>query len=84
MNIQVSNSDPTWMDFTIETTQLNDVTTAIQVGNVEESFFYGQMKKPELVPSAWNKFPTPDDPGSQYKFTSMEITVDPNLKQINR
>ncbi len=79
MNIQVSNSDPTWMDLTIQTSQLIDETTAIQVGNAEESFFYGQMNKPELVPSAWNKFPTPDNPSSQYKFTSMEITVNPDL-----
>ena len=42
------------------------------------------MEKPELVPSAWNKFPTPEDPGSQYKYTSLEITVNPDLKVLNR
>ena len=80
MPIQVSNSEPTWMDFMIQTSQLNDETSLLQIGDAQENIFYGRNEKPELSPSAWNKFPSKEDPNSKYKFTSLEISVNPNLK----
>ena len=34
--------------------------------------------------SAWNYFPTKENPNSLYKFTSIEINLNKDLKQINR
>ena len=84
MNVQVDTQKQTWQDFTIQTTELNDETAVVQLGNAQQSYFYGQNEKPVLIPSAWNKFPTEQSPKSKYKYTSLEITVNPDLKQINR
>lgn len=46
--------------------------------------FYGKEEKPELNPSAWNNYPSKENPNSKYKFTSLEIGINPDLKQINR
>lgn len=72
------------MDFSLETSQLNDETEFLQLGNAQQTFFYGKNEKPELIPSAWNKYPSKEDPYSKYKFTGIEIGVNPDLKQINR
>ena len=34
--------------------------------------------------SAWNRFPTEEDPLSRYKFTSVEINFSPDMITINR
>ncbi len=78
--IQSSNSEPTWADFSLRTSQLNDETSFIQIGNAEESLFYGQYGKPEIRPSAWNEFPTEAEPNNKYKFTSLTIQINPDLK----
>ena len=84
MTIQVSNSEPNWIDFKIDTSLLIDETSFLQIGNAEETEFFGRNEKPNIAPSGWNTFPTKEDPNSLYKFTSVEITVNPDLKQIKR
>ena len=34
--------------------------------------------------SAWNKFPTPKNPLSRYKFTSIEVNFSPDVRTIFR
>ena len=34
--------------------------------------------------SAWNKFPTKEDPSKKYKFTSLEINLSPDKLVVNR
>ena len=35
-------------------------------------------------PSAWNKYPSDEDPYSRYKFTSIEINFSPDREYVTR
>ena len=62
---------------------LNDETQFFQFGYSEDRNFYSyQSTLP--VASAWNKFPTLEDPLSRYKFTSVEVNFSPDQQLVTR
>ena len=55
----------------------------IQLGLSEDRNLYKVIPlKPQI--SSWDAFPTPENPGSRYKFTSVEVNFSQNLKTIYR
>lgn len=56
------------------TNLLEDDTGLLQITNARERTFL-DFHLQESTPSAWIYFPTEDDPGSKYKFTSLEIKM---------
>ena len=67
----------------VRTNVLSDESQFVQLGFSEEKKFYDlQRKLPEA--SAWNTFPTDDEPGNRYKFTSFELNFSPDRKVITR
>lgn len=72
LNQQIDERKPNWINTLIQRSVLGDETQRIQFGYEVETEFYTYLNKmPE--PSAWNKFPTTEDPLTRYKFTSVEV-----------
>ena len=55
----------------------------VQYGLSEDSIFY-EFSKDRPQPSAWDKFPTSEDPLSKYKYVSLELVVGLDKVIINR
>lgn len=67
----------------MERSILSDETEWIQLGqSVDKDFYKVNVLEPQI--SAWDVFPTPDSPGSRYKFTSLEVNFSQNLNTIYR
>ena len=62
---------------------LNDETDAFNYGNVNEREFHTYLNK-DPEPSAWNKFPTVENPLTRYKFTSVEVNHSADRQTIGR
>ena len=81
--MQVDEFKPNWIQSLIQRDNLEDETQILQFGYSEDREFYSYL--PETpAPSAWNKFPSKEDPFSRYKFTSLEVNFSPNSLTINR
>ena len=50
--------------------------------SIDRNFYTYLNKDPE--PSAWNKFPTVENPLNRYKFTSIEVNHSANMQTIGR
>lgn len=62
---------------------LEDETQLFQFGYADEKEFYSyEMGLPQ--PSAWNKFPTKEQPLTRYKFSSLEVWFGQDSLTINR
>ena len=76
-NQQVDEKNPNWINTLIRTNLLEDETQVVKLGYSNEKEFYTYHRKlPEA--SAWNKFPTEENPLTRYKFTSVEINHSPD------
>ena len=53
---------------------LEDETSFVQYGQQNDYEFYTFRMQP-AVPSSWNKWPTPENPGSKFKYASIEIDL---------
>ena len=53
------------------------------MGNSEDYTFH-EYSHDLPQPSAWNKFPTKEDPSRKYKFTSLELNMSLDKFVINR
>ena len=82
-NTQVSENIPNWVKTLVERQILSDETQLIQFGYSEDTDFYKYSIEPPKT-SAWNVFPTPENPLTRYKFTSFEVNFSPHLKTIYR
>ncbi len=63
--------------------EVADESQTVQLGISEDIQFY-QFSHKAPVASSWNKYPTKENPSSRYKFTSIEIIVDPDKLVVNR
>ena len=63
---------------------MSDETELVQFGFSTDTLFnsYDDNITPQY--SAWNKFPTEQDPHSLYKYASVEINLNKDLHMINR
>ena len=50
----------------------------------EDTYFYEGTKELKSVASAWDKFPTAEEPNNKYKFSSVHVSINMNLRQVNR
>ena len=65
---------------------LLDETQLFQLGDVRETKFYSSPHVDELKqsPTSWNTYPTKEDPTKKYKFFSLDIQLNRNLKTHSR
>ena len=62
---------------------LEDESSLLQFGQyTEETFYTFSIGMPQ--PSAWNTFPTPENPGAKFKYVGIDIWLSPNLKLWTR
>ena len=59
---------------------LSDETGLLQLGHSEDTLYhsFADNLRPDI--SAWDKFPTAEDPLAKYKFTSININLDKHLQ----
>ena len=55
----------------------------MQLGGQEETYFYNGLTTGPY-PSAWNVFPTEENPTTRYKYVSAEINFGKDLQEIER
>ena len=69
----------------MSTNLLSDETAFIQLGDSVERYLYTDKKDGmPSSPSAWNMFPTKQDPYLEYKYSSFTIDLNKDLTEIGR
>jgi len=63
--------------------EVADESQTLQLGFAEEIEFY-KFSVDAARASSWNKFPTPQNPSTRYKYSSVEIILDPDKLVVNR
>ena len=63
--------------------EVADESQTLQLGFSDDLEFY-TFSVDAARSSSWNKFPTPENPSTRYKFTSVEIILDPDKLVVNR
>ena len=63
--------------------ELEDESQVLQMGFSEDYTFH-EYTHYLPQPSAWNKFPTKEDPFKKYKFTSLEVNLSLDKLVVNR
>ena len=51
----------------------------MQFGFSEDTEYFGYDPDFKTFPSSWNVYPTPEEPGSKYKFVGFEISFKKDL-----
>ena len=82
-NMQADNSNPNWIRTKLNINEVADESQTIQLGFSDDLEFYSFSFDPARA-SSWNKFPTPENPSTRYKFTSIEIVLDADKLVVNR
>ena len=72
-SIQVSQKDPVFVKYWINSEMLLDETQLFQLGDVRETKFYSHVDELKQYPTSWNTYPTKEDPTKKYKFFSLDI-----------
>ena len=54
------------------------------MGNSEDREFNSYVDNITPMYSSWSSFPTTDNPNTLYKYASVEINLNKNLRQTNR
>ena len=67
----------------VQMNMLEDETDILQYGVTKQTNFYTNTMLSSAV-SSWNKFPTPENPLTRYKFTSFEVNFSPDFHTISR
>ena len=81
---QVTEFKPTFFTLDIQTSLLQDETNVVNLFE-EHSTFYGLKNEFfRLQDSAWDVFPTPENPYTRYKYFSFDLQLTKDLKQISR
>ena len=81
---QISEFKPTFFQFNIKTSLLQDETNVINLFEEHNTFYGLNDKFFRLQDSAWDKYPTPENPYTKYKFVSMDLQLIKSLQQIDR
>ena len=75
---------PAYVDYDIMSEMLSDETSLVQLGDSVDRPIYTYNEEMKVTDSNWNKFPTTENPESKYKFLSVVVNTNPDLKKINR
>lgn len=78
-----SPKKPSYVEFSSEEVELNDETSLLQLGSATVRRIYDWTLN-EVQTSAWNKFPTKEEPSLTYKFMSVHLIHGTDLEEINR
>ena len=86
LRTQINVDTPSYHFAPIHSQLLSDETGLFQFGNADETYLNGPQTDEEFVvfDSAWNTFPTKDDPRAHYKYASVHIGLENKLTQTNR
>ena len=57
---------------------MSDESELVQFGDSVDTYYYSH-KEPKNQPTAWSRFPTPEEPFSKYKYASINLTLDRDL-----
>ena len=83
INQQFDEFKPSFIKGEIHKNILEDETNLIQLGYAEEtSYIDYHLKLPEA--SAWNVFPTKENPNARYKFISVEFSFSYDQTLVQR
>lgn len=55
----------------------------MQLGYSQDTDFFSYSSDLPRI-SSWNKYPSPEDPYSRYKFTSLEVNFSPHSAVVQR
>ena len=80
--MQFNQRDPNWVKLNALVNQFNDESDLFQYGQ-EESIETIQINVDFPQKSAWSTHPS-IDPKGRYKFSSMDLYLDPRVLNINR
>ena len=76
---QMSKGSNHFMNLKVMKNLVEDESSYLQFGQYEEHTFYTvQVEKPQR--SAWNTFPTAENPGSKFKYIGVDFWLSPNMK----
>ena len=76
----MDNKKPSWIDGHMHLNVLEDEVSYLQYGQQTQHEFFS-FKMDETVPSAWDQYPTPQEPLNRYKFASIEFNM--SMNQMN-
>ena len=79
LNNQFTETTPVWYNFQPQIQMVSDETQFVQFGfEVEREYL---TYKEQLTPiySAWNSFPTKDNPYALYKYASLEVNLSKDM-----
>ena len=83
VNQQFDEYKPSFIKGEIHKNLLEDETNLIQLGYAEETYFIDYNPRlPEA--SAWNVFPTKENPKARYKFISVEFSFSYDQTLVQR
>ena len=74
---------PSWINLLVGRTDVIDETSFLQLGQ-QKSFSFFDFELNKVVPSFWNKFPSEKEPENRYKFVSINVNQDKDLKTVYR
>ena len=86
---QTDQKNPNFIEYKIDASLLHDESDLVKLGFAEEIQFYSAPTEITSTASAWDKFPVndplnPDLAFTKYKFTSFAVSINMDLRQINR
>ena len=81
--MQVSKDSNHFLEIVIKKNVIEDESSYLQFGQTEEETFYTiSLTLSQL--SSWNTFPTPEKPGSKFKYVGVDFALSPDLKMWTR
>ena len=66
------------------TNRIEDETSMVQFGQIEESVFYSHLGINAPKPTSWDKFPTLEKPDNKMKYASIAINLSKDMTIWNR
>jgi len=75
--------EPVRHKYKIKTTQLNDETGLLQLGEAEPVTLYGSDGF-EAEPAFADKFPSDENPDAIWTYVNFNISLDNSLRQVSR
>ena len=84
IHFQFNADTPVWFNYMVQTNMVSDETQLFQLGESEDREFHSYVDNIKSMYSAWQDFPTEENPYTLYKYASMEINLFKDMRQINR
>jgi len=74
-NVQFDEKTPSWIPFSMQRNLLSDQTSYLNWGQGSEERPYNILSQGPILPSAWTKYPTEENPDTKFKFASIFLQM---------